>query len=456
MAGLGLASAKVLIAKEREVQPRHYKEKRNQSTNMSGYAAPALETVRIGFIGLGMRGPGAVNRIRNIEGVEIKALCDIRPERVEKVKESLKGTKHNPDLYSGGAMEWKKVCERDDIDLVYICTPWNWHTPMCVYAMENGKHAATEVPAATTLDECWELVETSERTKQHCVMLENCCYDFFELMTINMAREGYFGELVHAEGAYIHDLLSLNFRKDGYYEMWRLEENATRDGNLYPMHGLGPVCWAMNINRGDRMEYLSSMSSDDYMMRDHAEKLASEDPFFNKWASKSYRGNMNTTMIKTSKGRTIMLQHDVTSPRPYSRIHLLSGTKGIAQKYPSPAKIAQGHNWLSDEEFKKVEEEYTPEVIKKVGEMAKQIGGHGGMDFIMDWRLIDCLRNGIPLDLDVYDAALWSAIGPLTEASVANRSNSVEIPDFTAGSWKTNEPVKMTLEGAGTTEVVRQ
>lgn len=454
MAGLGLAGTSLIQAKETSEIQTYQPKSQKQHFNMSGYAAPKINTVRVGVIGLGSRGPGAVNRLSKIEGVEIKALCDILPERVEKVKSSLEGTAHNPDLYSGSAMIWKKVCEREDIDLIYVVTPWDWHTPMCLYAMENDKHAACEVPIATTLEECWQLVETSERTKKHCVMMENCCYDFFELLTLNMVRQGYFGEIVHCEGAYIHDLLDLNFRKNGYADMWRLEENASRNGNLYTTHGLGPICWAMDINRGDKMEYLNSMSSADFMMRDHAMDLAEEDPFYNRWASKTYRGNMNTTCIRTHKGRTIMLQHDVTSPRPYSRIHLISGTKGVARKWPLPGKIAQGHDWVSQEEFKELEEKYTPEIVQKVGDMARQIGGHGGMDFIMDWRMIDCLRNGLPMDNDVYDGALWSAISPLSEASVANRSNSVEVPDFTRGAWKDNDPVNLSLQGAGTTKVI--
>lgn len=454
MAGLGLAGAGLVQAKENKEIPGLKPKNSKQHFNMSGYAAPALDKVRVGVIGLGNRGPGAVNRLSKIEGVEIKALCDIVPERTEKVKASLKGSMHNPELYSGSAMAWKALCERDDIDLVYVVTPWDWHTPMCVYAMEQDKHAVCEVPIATTLDECWQLVETSERTKKHCVMMENCCYDFFELLTLNMVRQGYFGEIVHGEGAYIHDLLESNFAKEGYSDMWRLEENATRNGNLYTTHGLGPICWAMDINRGDKMDYLNSMSSADFMMRDRAMELASEDPYYNRWASKTYRGNMNTTCIRTQKGKTIMLQHDITSPRPYSRIHLISGTKGVARKWPEPARIATGHSWISQEEFAELEKKYTPELIQKVGDMAKKIGGHGGMDFIMDWRLIDCLRNGLPLDNDVYDGALWSAVSPLSEASVANRSNAIEVPDFTRGAWKNNEPVDITLRGAGNTKVV--
>jgi predicted dehydrogenase len=422
--------------------------------NMCGYAAPKLEKVRIGFIGLGSRGPGAVERMSYIEGVEITALCDQYEDRVERVQKKLEG-KGLPRAksYSGSKEAWKKLCESPDVDLVYICTPWSLHTPMAVYAMENGKHAATEVPAAVTLDQCWELVETSGRTKKHCMMLENCCYDFFELLTLNMARQGFFGEIVHGEGAYIHTLLGSNFSKTGYAEMWRLKENF-RNGNLYPTHGLGPVCQIMNINRGDQMEYLTSMSSNDFQMAAKAEELAAKDSFYKEFVGKKYRGNMNTTSIRTYKGRTIMVQHDVTSPRPYSRIHLISGTKGMAQKWPEPARIAVGHEgWLKEEEMKKLEDQYTPEIVKKIGELARKIGGHGGMDFMMDWRLIDCLRNGLPLDQDVYDAALWSSIAPLSEKSVANRSNSVDVPDFTRGAWKTNRPVELTLKGGGTTGV---
>lgn len=276
-------------------------------------------------------------------------------------------------------------------------------------------------------------------------MLENCCYDFFELLTLNMARQGFFGEVVHAEGAYLHDLLKENFEKGKYQDMWRLRDNV-QSGNLYPTHGLGPVAQVMDINRGDKMDYLVSVSSNDFMMGPMAKELAAKDDFYKEFAGKSYRGNMNVTTIRTSKGKTIMIQHDVTSPRPYSRLHLISGTKAIAQKYPTPARVATNHlNWFTPEEMKALEAKYQPPIVKKIGELAKKVGGHGGMDFMMDWRLIDCLRNGLPLDMDVYDAASWSVIKPLSESSVSNRSNSIDIPDFTGGSWKSNKPVDITL-----------
>jgi hypothetical protein len=428
--------------------------KHTQLFNMSGYAAPKIDTVRVGVIGLGQRGPGAVERLSNIEGVEIRALCDQKMDRVEKAQKILADHGLEPaKAYGGNPEAWKELCQSNELDLVYICTPWQLHTPMAVFAMENGKHAASEVPAAVTLEQAWQLVETSEKTKKHCMMLENCCYDFFELLTLNMARQGFFGELLHAEGAYIHDLRELNFSKTGYVDMWRLKHNQHRIGNLYPTHGLGPVCQALDINRGDQMEYLTSMSTLDFQMEKMAGDLARSDEFYKEFVTPNYRGNMNTTSVRTVKGKTIMIQHDVTSPRPYSRIHLISGTKGVACKYPEPGKIAEGHEWFDEAKMAELQEQFTPEIVKRVGEMAKKIGGHGGMDFMMDWRLIDCLRNGLALDQDVYDAALWSSIAPLSEWSVANRSNSITVPDFTCGSYQSNKPVDISLSQGGNTGV---
>lgn len=456
LAGLGVAGGGILrgFAAELELAAHHSRAGSIQSFNMSGYAAPKLETVRVGFIGLGSRGPGHVMNLTKLEGVEIVGLSDLLEEEVQKVNKRIAGLGHQPTLYSGSEDEWKKLCDRDDVDLIIISTPWHLHVPMALYAMEAGKHVGVEVPAAVTLEESWQLVETSERTRKHCMMLENCCYDFFELLTLNMARQGFFGELVHAEGAYIHNLMDLNFRKDGYQGMWRLKENATRRGSLYPTHGLGPVCQVMDINRGDKLDYLVSVSSNDFQMGAKAKELAASDPFYKEFENDTFRGNMNTTTIKTHKGRTIMIQHDVTSPRPYSRIHLISGTEGTALKYPEPGRISTGHRgWLNETEFKAVEEKYTPPIVKKVGELAKQVGGHGGMDFLMDWRLIDCLRNGLPLDQDVYDAASWSVVFPLSEWSVNNRSNSIDVPDFTRGAWRSNKPVDIDLKEGGTTQV---
>jgi hypothetical protein len=424
-----------------------------QHFNMCGYAAPKLEKVRIGFIGLGMRGPGAVERMSLIDGVEIIALCDKDPKRAAGQQKTLQRTGRPKAREYSGEEGWKAMCDSNDIDLIYIATPWSLHTPMAVYAMKQGKHVAIEVPAAKTVDECWQLVETSEKTKMHCMMLENCCYDFFEQLTLNMARNGMFGEMVHAEGAYIHNLVDLNFSKHGYADMWRLRENAYRNGNLYPTHGLGPIAQCLDINRGDQFDHLVSISTNDFQMGKTASEKAASDSFYKEFAGKPFRGNMNTTIIRTNKGKTVMLQHDVTSTRPYSRIHLISGTKGVAQKWPDPAKVALGEQWMNEKEMKEIEERFTTPLVKHIGEIAKKVGGHGGMDFIMDWRLIDCLRNGLPLDQDVYDAAVWSVISPLSEQSVAKKGKTADVPDFTRGAWKTNKPVSLTLEGGATTGV---
>ena len=413
-----------------------------EGQSVMGLTCEPLKTVRIGLIGLGMRGMEGVERLLNVEGVEIVAVCDVVPSRVMKAKKIVtdKGRKE-PAGYSSGEDDWMKLCERDDVDLVYSCTPWSLHTPNAVYAMNHGKHAAIEVPGATTLEECWELVNTAEKTQRHCMMLENCCYDFFELATLNMARNGVFGDIMHAEGAYIHDLRWLKFDKiNGYWNMWRLQYSKWKNGNLYPTHGLGPVAQIMDINRGDRFEYLTSMSTNQVGMSLYArEKFGADSPE----ARQRYTlGDMNTTLVRTFGGKTIMIQHDTTSPRPYSRIHLLSGTKGVARKWPSQ-KIAlepNAHKWLKQEEFKELMNEWEHPLSREIGEKAREVGGHGGMDFIMDYRLIYCLRNGLPLDQDVYDAATWSSIVELSEISVNNRSNSISVPDFTRSAWETAKP----------------
>jgi predicted dehydrogenase len=409
-------------------------------TNMAEYAAVPMDKVRIGVIGLGSRGSDAISRLSRIEDVEIAALGDLFEDRVNRSQGILESNgRRSARGFSGSADAWKGICDLD-LDLVYITTPWRWHTPMAVGAMRSGKHAASEVPAAVTVEECWSLVETSEATKRHCMMLENTCYDFEELATLNMVRKGIFGEIVHAEGAYIHDLREYMFDRHGYQGMWRLIENRDRNGNLYPTHGVGPISQCLNINRGDRYEYLSSLSSGDFMMGPRARELAPSDPFYKPYVSDHYRGQMNVTILRTVKGKSVMVQHDTTSPRPYSRIHLLSGTKGMVQKWPV-LRMSFGEDWLNDGETQKKLEEYQHPLAAAIGEKAKKIGGHGGMDFIMDYRLVYCLRKGLPLDENVYDAATWSAIGPLSEKSVAGRSSPVDFPDFTRGGWEKTAPL---------------
>jgi len=331
--------------------------------------AEAIDTVRVAIIGLGMRGKGAVHRMTFLEGVEIVALCDLVEKNIDKSLEILKEAgKPMPETYTGDE-DWKKICERPDVDLIYNCTHWDLHTPMAVYAMENGKHVAMEVPAALTLAECWQLVNTSERTRKHCMQLENCNYDFFEMATLNMVQKGLFGELVHAEGAYIHDLRWLNFdEENGYWNMWRLGHLEKNDGNTYPTHGFGPIAHAMNIHRGDKLNTLVSVSSNQFGMTEYAKEKFGNDSDFAK--RKYAKGDMNTTIIKTEKGKTIMLQHDVTSPRPYSRIHMLSGTKGFAQKWPKKGLAFEpdAHSFLAQEKMDSLLEIYEHPITKEVSE----------------------------------------------------------------------------------------
>ncbi|MBP3944096.1 Gfo/Idh/MocA family oxidoreductase [Sphingobacteriaceae bacterium WQ 2009] len=462
----GLASLSFLATKVKALAPEEkmplahiskaVEKKYTPIFNMSGYAAPPIPIVRTGFIGVGNRGAAAVYRLSMIEGVAIKGICDVLPEKAEAAKARIVAGNHEAKLYTGDKEIFKEMCRREDIDFIYIATHWETHAEMAIYAMEHGKHVAVEIPAATTVEDCWRIVMTSEKTKKHCVMLENCCYDFFEMLTLNMARQGFFGDIVHCEGAYIHDIMESLFEKEARYDFWRLKENAERNGNLYPTHGLGPICQVLKVNRGNKMNFLTSMSSGDFSLRPKAEEISKSKKEFEKYLKMPFRGNMNVSTIKNQDGSTMMLQHDVSTPRPYSRIHMISGTKAFAQKYPLPAKIAVGHDrFFNDEELKALELKYTPKIIKHIGELAKSVGGHGGMDFIMDWRLIDCLRNGLPVDMDVYDAAAWSVIGPLSEWSVANGSQPIEIPDFTMGRWKNNLVHTINLETGGNTSVIK-
>ncbi|HAN79509.1 MAG TPA: acetylgalactosaminidase, partial [Bacteroidales bacterium] len=320
------------------------------------------------IVGLGMRGQGAVERLSFIAETKIVALVDVRQANVDSAQKTLERMgRPKADGYIG-AESYKEVCERNDIDLIYVCTHWDLHAPIAVYAMEHGKHVATEIPGAISVEEAWQLVNTAERTRRHMMMLENCVYDFFEMATLNMAQKGVFGELVHAEGAYIHDLRWLLFdEKNGYWDMWRLKHNELKNGCLYPMHGLGPVAHALNIHRGDRMEYLVSVSSDQFGLTAYAKEKFGDT---SSYATRNYaRGDMNTTIIKTENGKTINIQHDVTSPRPYSRIHMLSGTKGFAQKWPKKgiALEPNGHSYLSDAALDSILKVYEHPIVTEIG-----------------------------------------------------------------------------------------
>ena len=460
LAGLAVAANPLVrgLAGNQDAAGAAGQQPRRQRFNMSGFAAPPLEKVRVGIVGLGNRGPSHLDTLRHIEGVEFRALCDIEPDRAAAAKKLLEGTRHNPRLYSGSPDAWMKLCEQDDLDLVIVTTPYPLHATIAVYAMEQGKHVASEVPAAATLEECWKLVDTAERTRRHCMMLENYAFGPFQVLTLNMARQGVFGDIVCGECAYNTSMMSNNFSKTMYWNMWWLKLYGSKKGNIYPTHGLGGVSQIMNINRGDRFDYLVTMDSDDFMMGPTARELAAKDSFFAPFAGKSYRGNMSTTIIRTVKGRTITVQHDGTSPRgPHTIIHAITGTKALAQEFPLPGRISTSlDGWLPQDKYDALVKEFTPAITTRMGGLSQQVGtGHGGVDLLECWRLVDCLRHGLPLEQDVYDAAAWSSIVPLSEMSVMNRSNSIDIPDFTAGSWKKNGPnMDINLTRGGDTRVL--
>lgn len=408
-----------------------------------GLSCPPIETVRIGFIGLGSRGSEAIRRFTYQKGIEVKALCDLHQANVDTCQQMLlRANMPKATEYYGSEDAWKQVCEQPDIDLIYIATDWLHHTPMMVYAMEHGKHVACEVPAAMNMEEIWKTIDTAERTRKHCMMLENCVYDFFEITTLNMAQQGLFGEITHVKGAYNHCLQEY---WDDYNADWRMQYNINNRGDVYPTHGMGPACQLLNIHRGDRMKYLVAMDSNPFSLPEYLKEHGKGTE-----AQKLQNGEITLTLIRTEKGKTIQIEHNVASPRPYSRLYQLTGTKGFADKYPvegyalnskdlpqeiTKEQVFTAHEYMPEEIKSQLMNQYKDPIIKTMEEQAKEVGGHGGMDFIMDSRLIYCLHHGLPLDMDVYDLAEWCSLIPLTKLSIENGSVPVEIPDFTRGNW---------------------
>lgn len=422
-----------------------------QQTALQLTAEP-VPVVHVAFVGLGMRGPDAVERYCFIPGAEITALCDYDSARVEHSQAILEEHGKPRAAAYWGAEGYKTLCEREDIDLVYIATDWDHHFPIAVYGMEHGKHVAIEVPSALNLNQIWKLINLTEQTRKHCIILENCCYDFFEMNTLNMAQQGVFGEIVRAEGAYIHSL-------DPYWNQywinpdgsdpdslhWRLKYNMEHRGDIYPTHGLGPVAQLMNIHRGDRFKTLVAMDTKSVHGREMVEAKTGQpcDNFRN--------GDHTTTLIRTELGKVIEIQHDVMNPQPYNRLYKCIGTKGYATKYPeehyalNSEDMAQmgvkaeddlsGHEFMGDKDQETLIEAYMHPIIAEYGKKAKEVGGHGGMDFIMDCRLVYCLQNGLPMDVDVYDMAEWCCLGELGELSMDHNCAPIAVPDFTRGHW---------------------
>lgn len=421
--------------------------------NVLGLKLPKYKTVRIGLVGLGMRGPGAVDNFCVLPGVEIVALCDFVEARAVAQNEKLRKRGLPPAAIYSGENGYKELCARPDIDLVYIATDWAHHFPVAECALQNGKNVADEVPSAMNLEECWKLVDLSEKMQKNCMILENCCYDWFEMRTLNMAQHGVFGEILRAQGAYIHNLDDF---WDYYWKNpdgsdpeqlgWRLKYNRENRGDVYATHGLGPVAQALDIHRGDRMTTLVAMDTKSVHGKELVEKKTG------KPCNDFRNGDHTTTLIRTANHKVIELQHDVMNPQPYSRLYQLTGTKGFANKYPvegyavdaSQLKSAghqpqvdnlSSHSFMPEAEKAALEKQYEHPILAKFGKLAKEVGGHGGMDFIMCARLIYCLQHGLPLDMDVYDLAEWCCIAELGALSMDNNCASVTFPDFTRGHW---------------------
>lgn len=400
-----------------------------KTSNVLNLSHSPISMIRIGIIGLGKRGLATLHRYMELEldGFVITALCDLDEANINEAQSTL-FEHHKASAKTYTTREgWKQLCGQADIDLILICTDWASHTPMAVFAMEQGKHVAIEVPASLTVAECWQLVDTAERTRMHCTMLENCCYDPFALTTLNMAREGLFGEITHVEGAYIHDLRELYFRKTddgGFYDYWSQNYCMQHTGNLYPTHGLGPLCQILDIHHSDRMVSLVSMSSLQSGLHKYAQHTFGADS--DEARLKFKVGDMNTTLIRTALGKTIMLQYSIGMPRPYSRIHTISGSTGFAQKYPVETLMLDGDTDTTLGLMCKYEHPFVTSIGKPAGER----GISNIMNYMMDYRLIYCLQNGLPLDISVYDVVEWSCITELSEQSVLNGSQPVDIPNF--------------------------
>ena len=434
--GVGLIGAGLAIGEERAHAIEQVVAPAAETESVIGMKFEPRENVHVGIIGVGGRGTGMLSNFLGIDGVRVNAICDVVKEKALHAGELVeKASGRRPELYTRGEHDFESLCKRDDLDFIYIATPWDWHAPMALASMNAGKHAGLEVPAVNTLEECQALVNTSERTRRHCMIMENCCYGYNELLVLNMIRAGVLGDLLHGEAAYIHDLRGEIFGDTGE-GLWRRAPHTTRNGNLYPTHGLGPVANYMGVNRGDRFDYIVSMSSP---QKGFDAYRAAKVPKGNaKWNEKYVCGDMNTSLIKTVNGLTILLQHDVSNPRPYDRINLISGVKGVFRDYPERIYI---DGQAGEEAFTGIEaykEKYAHKLWKEKGGEAEG-RGHGGMDFIMLYRVVQCMREGLAPDMDVYDAASWSAPAPLSEKSVAQGSAPIKFPDFTRGRWKQRE-----------------
>jgi len=429
----------------------------SQLNQLSGSAPQSSggEPLKVGFVGVGARGSTVLRGLLNLDGVEIRAVCDLREDRVARAQRWAKAAGGpEPAAFTRGETDFKRMCQQSDLDLVITATPWAWHTRVCVAAMEAGKHAATEVPAAITLEECWQLVEASEKSGKHCMMLEQYCYFRQAMQVLNMVRKGLFGEVVHVEGRIQENWIQQNwhiFNSDGTLA-WNGEQLSKRNGNPYPTHPMGPMALWTNVNRGDRLDYLVSMSSKSRSINISAAEHFSEDHALAKQEHR--QGDANVTLLRTVNGVTMTLYYGGTSPQPWSPEHKLQGTKGtcigdmfdyrndrwIESKVYFPEV---GTRWADLSDYLREHDHPLWKALGGTAETKRVKNWSGVYDYLMLHQLTGALREGAPPPLDVYDAATWSAISELTEKSVAKKSAAIDVPDFTKGKWKTNKPIDL-------------
>ena len=417
------------------------------------FSSQANKRVKMGFMGTGMRGQWVLMLAAKYPEVDIPAICDIDDGMIESALQILKDAgKPEPHIYKNGPEDFLNMVQNETLDGVYIATPWEWHHPMAIAAMKNGIHVGTEVPAALTVDDCWDLVNVSERTGKHCMIMENVCYRRDVMAVLNMVQQGMFGELLHCQGGYQHDLRHVKFNdginpygggvefgEKGFSEAkWRTQHSVDRNGDLYPTHGLGPVSPMLGINRGNRMVHLTSTATQSRGL--HKYIVDQGGPDHPNADVKFKCGDIVTTVIKCENGQTIMLSHDTNSPRPYSLNFRVQGTKGIWQKDAQSMYIEgispESHRWESEDSYL---EKYDHPLWKKFENQASG-SGHGGMDFFILRAFIETLKGGDPV-IDVYDAVSMSVICPLSEKSIRLGSTAVKVPDFTQGKWEKNKPI---------------
>ncbi|MEU4100381.1 Gfo/Idh/MocA family oxidoreductase [Streptomyces tanashiensis] len=405
--------------------------RKRRGATMAGVPFEGRSTVRVALVGLGNRGGSMISNYLALPWVRVVAVCDPVREKAEKAAAAVVAAgQPAPALYTHGEDDYENLFTRTDVDFVHVATPWDSHFAIARSAMLHGKHVGVECPIAMELDELWELVDLSEQTRRHCMQLENCCYGRNEMRVLRMAHAGRFGELLHGAGAYNHDLRGLMFSPTYYEGPWRRLWHTRLRGDLYPNHGFGPVANYMDVNRGDRVVSISSFGTPALGLAEYrAAHMPAGDP---SWKETYIESDRTISVVRTAKGRLIRLEHDVSTPHPYSRINSLGGTRGVFEDYPARIYLEPDHKDDVWGDFSAYAAEFDHWLWK---EHANPPGGHGGMDYIMLYRLMQCLQLGLPPDFDVYDAATWTAPVPLSHASIKANGAPQEIPDFTRGEW---------------------